>query len=120
MMLKNAIKKMRDKLIWFKVELVTVPKFMESKTMVRRQLIFSGRVQKVGFRVEIFTMAKRLSLTGYAKNLENGTVEVEIQGTPERIDFVLDYMRSIRRIKIGNIQMKELPLNPMETSFERM
>lgn len=42
--------------------------------------IVSGRVQGVGFRWWVAGEAKPLGLVGYAKNLDDGTVEVIAQG----------------------------------------
>lgn len=43
----------------------------------------SGRVQGVGFRWWTAGEAKTLGLVGYAKNLDNGDVEVVAQGSRE-------------------------------------
>lgn len=42
--------------------------------------IVSGRVQGVGFRWWVAGEAKPLGLVGYAKNLDDGTVEIIAQG----------------------------------------
>ena len=50
--------------------------------MVRHYLV-KGRVQGVGFRYFASQAARRLGVTGYAKNLRDGRVECE--GTPQQI-----------------------------------
>jgi acylphosphatase len=47
---------------------------------VRARVIVEGRVQGVFFRVETTRTAKRLELTGWVKNLPNGTVEALFEG----------------------------------------
>ena len=71
---------------------------------MRFHIIFSGRVQRVGFRLEIEQLALRLKLTGWIKNFEDGNVEMEIQGMKNKIDFLLEFMNSLKRIKIIQMQ----------------
>lgn len=53
--------------------------------MVRYRYIVSGRVQGVGFRYHVQRQAGGLHLTGFVRNLENGDVQIEVQGEPEPI-----------------------------------
>jgi acylphosphatase len=46
-----------------------------------RRYRISGRVQGVGFRYFASRVARHLGLTGYAKNLRDGSVEVYAIGT---------------------------------------
>lgn len=48
----------------------------------------SGRVQGVGFRYFVQQCAEKAGLTGYANNLEDGRVEVLLQGPSPRVDLV--------------------------------
>lgn len=43
----------------------------------------SGKVQGVYFRAWVFDQAKSLGLTGWVRNLDDGTVEVLAQGPDE-------------------------------------
>jgi acylphosphatase len=45
-----------------------------------------GEVQMVGYRFFTIRQAKKYSITGYVRNLVDGTVEVVAQGTPEQLD----------------------------------
>ena len=56
-----------------------------NKYMERYLIIFKGQVQGVGFRYTCQSIATELDLTGSAKNLDNGNVEVEIQGDEDKI-----------------------------------
>ena len=48
--------------------------------MIRRiRAVYSGRVQNVGFRSFAAMHAQSLNLTGYARNLEDGNAEVDVQ-----------------------------------------
>ena len=56
-----------------------------NKYMERYLIIFKGQVQGVGFRYTCQRIATELDLTGSAKNLDNGNVEVKIQGDEDKI-----------------------------------
>lgn len=45
-----------------------------------------GRVQGVGFRYWARTTAAGLALTGWVRNLDNGSVELFFQGSEQRVD----------------------------------
>ena len=49
-------------------------------TVVRKHIIFYGRVQDVGFRYFSVYKARLLGLAGWVKNLDDGSVEMEVQG----------------------------------------
>jgi len=51
----------------------------------RAKFLASGKVQGVGFREFCRRIGKSCSLTGYAKNLADGTVEIVAEGTSEKI-----------------------------------
>ena len=45
-----------------------------------------GRVQGVGFRFFVQQTAKEMGLTGWVKNMPDGTVDMEVQGNLDEID----------------------------------
>ena len=53
-----------------------------SAAPVRYAWLFSGTVQGVGFRWTNQGLAQDRGLTGWIRNLDDGTVEAEIQGPP--------------------------------------
>ena len=112
----DKCKQIRDDYVIRQVEKAKLPAF-EDDRFVRRHMVFSGRVQHVGFRLEIAQLAKRLELTGWVKNLENGDVEAEFQGFESRIRFLLKFMRSLKRIKINRLENKPHSLQQEETDF---
>ena len=103
MNIKEKFKIIRDNYIINQVERVQLPNFEHSE-ILRKKLIFKGRVQKVGFRLEVSLIANKLGLTGWVKNTPQGEVEVEIQGEEEKIDFLIKFMKSLKRIKIVEIK----------------
>lgn len=56
--------------------------------MIRKSLIVTGKVQGVGFRFFVKLNATSLNLTGFAKNLDNGDVLIEVQGQLNSIDIL--------------------------------
>ncbi len=50
------------------------------------QLIAVGRVQGVGFRYTAQRQAGRLGLTGYVRNMRNGSVEMICEGPSDKIE----------------------------------
>ena len=55
-------------------------------------LLISGKVQGVFFRDNTRKKAEELGLKGYAKNLEDGTVEVVAEGNEEKINDLIKRM----------------------------
>jgi acylphosphatase len=53
--------------------------------MPARSLRITGHVQGVFFRATAEEMAKELGLTGWAKNMPDGSVEMHIEGEPEAV-----------------------------------
>lgn len=53
--------------------------------MVRRRWIVTGRVQGVGFRAWVQYRATSLGLAGWTRNVADGSVEVEAEGSAEEI-----------------------------------
>ena len=47
--------------------------------IVRKHIIFRGRVQGVGFRYHSTYKAENLGLTGWVRNCYDGSVEMEVQ-----------------------------------------
>ena len=116
MRIKEKFKEVRNTYVINQVKRIRLPQFAESE-MRRYQIRFSGRVQKVGFRLEVYELAKRLHLTGYCRNLENGDVLAELQGEKNKIRFLVSYMESLKRIKIRKKVVKRMRINTSEIEF---
>ena len=55
---------------------------MPSKSL---QIIYSGRVQGVGFRYVTHNISRRHNVSGHVKNLPDGTVEVIVAGPASEV-----------------------------------
>jgi acylphosphatase len=59
--------------------------------MVRRHLWVSGRVQGVWFRGSCADQARVLAVSGWARNLPDGRVEVVAEGNPDAVQKLVDW-----------------------------
>ncbi|NOI03655.1 acylphosphatase [Vibrio anguillarum] len=57
------------------------------------KFIVTGRVQGVGFRYHTAHQGLKLGLTGYAKNLHNGEVEVIAIGNSENLEQFYQWLQ---------------------------
>jgi acylphosphatase len=62
--------------------------------ITRMHAVVTGTVQGVGFRYWTARKADGLELVGYARNLFDGTVEVEAEGPEVSVDALMDLLRS--------------------------
>jgi len=83
---------------------------------IRKHIQFFGKVQGVGFRYHATYKARFLGLTGWVKNLYDGSVEMEVQGEPDLIDDLLLYLHRQRYIRIDRIEEEKMDLKE-EKSF---
>ena len=56
-------------------------------------VIIKGRVQGVGYRHAAVRHAHMLGIRGWVQNLEDGTVEAMVQGVPDQVDLMLEWLR---------------------------
>lgn len=90
---------------------------MERK-IIRRRILFYGRVQGVGFRYRARYVAESLRLTGWVRNEEDGTVTMEVQGDEASIDRMLQMLQQDRYIDIVDMDIKNLVTQENERNFE--
>lgn len=86
--------------------------------IIRRHYYVSGRVQGVGFRYRAYYTAQSLGLTGYAVNLSDGRVELEVQGEES---FVRDFLGRVEEgsfIHINGIESYDMEIKTSDRAFE--
>jgi len=59
----------------------------------RRTILFSGRVQGVGFRMTVVQFAENLPLAGTVRNTDDGDVELVAEGKSADIDALITRLR---------------------------
>ena len=77
---------------------------------IRKHILFYGRVQGVGFRYHSTYKARLLGLTGWVRNLYDGSVEMEVQGEAELIDDLLLYLHKQRFVRIDEMKEEKIGL----------
>ncbi len=90
---------------------------MSDEKIIRQYLIISGRVQGVGFRYRANYTATALGLTGWVKNEWDGTVHMEVQGTLDCINKMLEQISKGTYVYIDGITRKNLSIDEEERSF---
>lgn len=63
-----------------------------------------GMVQGVGFRYSTQREAKELGVKGYAKNLDDGSVEVQACGEAEQVEALLAWLKAGGRAALVSIK----------------
>ena len=61
--------------------------------MSARKYNITGRVQGVGFRWFVMRRGKSLDLTGWVRNLSDGSVEVWAEGADDNLDLLESLLR---------------------------
>lgn len=84
----------------------------------RLSIIVKGRVQGVGFRYFTQDLARSLDLSGWARNLYDGSVELEVQGDASQLDlFIKDVREGPPLSHVSDFQTTEIPLEINERDF---
>ena len=56
------------------------------------RVLISGRVQGVWYRASTAERARALGVKGQARNLDDGSVEVLVMGTPAAVDSLIGWL----------------------------
>ena len=85
---------------------------------VRKAGRAEGRVQGVGFRFFVQSSAKALGVTGWVKNMSDGSVTMELQGEPAVVErLIAKIKRGNDWIKVTNFTENDLPVVEGENKF---
>ena len=76
-----------------------------------------GKVQHVGFRYTAMYVAKEMCLTGWVKNLHDGSVLLEAQGGTAQLRKFLIRLKSQKHLHIDKSLITVLPIQPNERDF---
>jgi len=75
----------------------------------RREVMYSGLVQGVGFRYTAQQIARRFSVRGFVRNLPDGRVELVAEGVTGELDRFLRSFESAMADYIRRADARELP-----------
>ncbi len=74
---------------------------------VRARILINGLVQGVFFRREITDLARRLGLTGWVRNLPDGSVEAIAEGEKPRLEELIRFCHSgPRAAKVRSVNVE--------------
>ncbi len=84
---------------------------------IRKRFVFHGSVQGVGFRYKACYSAKNRGVSGWVRNLADGSVEMEAEGYPADIEAVV---RALEEHSWGNVESVDEEIIPLigEYNFE--
>ena len=77
-------------------------------TPVRKEIVFRGRVQGVGFRYTAKLVAERYAVTGWVRNRHDGCVEMLVEGSSaESAEFIDEVISTVNDGGFGNVESHE-------------
>lgn len=85
---------------------------------IRRAATVTGRVQGVSFRYHTDRQASRLGVTGWIRNAEDGSVQLEVQGEPDQVEALLRWVETgPDHARVDGVEVRELDPVPDEDDF---
>lgn len=91
---------------------------MEDDKFVRVFAAAQGLVQGVGFRYFVQNAALNNSVTGWVKNMNDGTVEMELQGLEANVHHLIAVIKKGNMFcRVDRFTMEELKVNLHESGF---
>ena len=81
----------------------------------RMQILYTGRVQGVGFRYSTKMLAQGYEVTGIVRNLPDGRVELVAEGTREELEA---FRNGVQESELGGfIRHEEIHWNDPKNEF---
>lgn len=79
------------------------------------RIYLSGTVQGVMFRKHIEEQANKIGVRGFVRNMEDGRVEVVIEGTDEKVREMLEVCKAgTQHAQVRNIEVNEIKYQGFE------
>ena len=91
---------------------------MSANQVQARRVLYTGRVQGVGFRYTARRIAHHYPITGYVKNLPDGRVELLAEGSPSELDQLLADIAAAMTDHIHHTETQNIPPTNQFTTFE--
>ncbi|MEM0062135.1 MAG: acylphosphatase [Ignisphaera sp.] len=66
-----------------------------------------GDVQGVGFRGRVKSMAMVYGVFGYVRNLPDGSVEIHVEGSEDRVDAFVEAAKNLKEFDVWEIELLE-------------
>ena len=90
-------------------------------TMTSRHLLVSGKVQGVYYRNWSTDTARSLDLAGWVRNLEDGRVEILVEGETTKLDqFIQQCWQGPEKAEVNEIKIDEIPMQNLSKPFVKI
>ena len=91
---------------------------MAEQNLEQREIRYAGRVQGVGFRFTVKSVATQFDVTGFVRNLPDGQVQLVVEGAPGEVGGLLDAVRVEMSPYIRDVQETIRPASGRFRVFE--
>ena len=91
---------------------------MAEHNLEQREIHYAGRVQGVGFRYTVRSVAVRFDVTGFVRNLPDGRVQLVVEGDPDEVGGLLDAVKAEMSRYIRDVQETTRPASGRFGAFE--
>jgi acylphosphatase len=92
--------------------------FTDEKPANACMVVYTGKVQGVGFRATTAEMARDHPVTGWVKNLADGRVQLLVEGSEEAVDKFLKAVRVRWKENIEKEEIKKQEVSGKYKSFD--
>jgi acylphosphatase len=91
-----------------------------SQSLVRRENIYSGNVQGVGFRYTVSRIAENYAVTGFVKNLPDGRVQLVADGSKQETELFVAAVSEAMADNIASIESSAQACTPsMQAEYKQ-
>tara|TARA_B110000014_G_scaffold170281_1_gene120955 strand:+ start:265 stop:543 length:279 start_codon:yes stop_codon:yes gene_type:complete len=85
----------------------------------RIHIFLTGKVQGVFFRQATKVVAIKNNVTGWVKNLENGEVEILLEGDDKNVNSVIDWCRNgPANSRVDEVKIEQQEFSGQYSNFE--
>jgi acylphosphatase len=85
--------------------------------IISKLIVFKGSVQGIGFRYTAHRIAAHYGLTGYVRNLDDGSVEMLAQGDADDLADCVDDLKTSFGSYIRDVEITDAPFVSDYDSF---
>lgn len=90
---------------------------MNAENLIRKKYRFYGIVQGVNFRSTTISISRNFKVTGYVKNMEDGSVELLAIGEVEEVEKFIEVIKNHFKQNIVNCVSEEVKYSDSYTKF---
>jgi acylphosphatase len=88
------------------------------ETAIARRVVVRGRVQGVGFRFAMVSVAVEARAGGWVRNRVDGAVEAFVQGDPAAVARVIEWCRrGPRAARVSEVEVEEAAVDARLADF---